>query len=151
MHTIGRPPDGQHTASGGFSRCRHRLTRRMGHCNHANTIIRQHLSEQALLGGGIGLGRSVIIHMIAAQIGKAGHRQLDAIKPVLRQAVTGGFHRQMGDMMRNQIAQGRMQAHRLGRSVGQRIKITVGLNTQRPHRRRFMTRSSQNLTHKTGG
>ena len=62
-----------------------------------NAVRRQQLGEQAQLGGKVGLHARMIVEVIVAEIGEGRGFQLDAVEPVLVEAVRGGFEGQMRD------------------------------------------------------
>src|SRR5262249_62181417 len=74
--------------------------------------------EQAKLGREVGVDRSVVVEMVAAEIGEGGGAQGNAIEPALIEAVRGGFKGEVADAVLGQSGQGLMQGHGIGR--GQR-------------------------------
>ncbi len=59
--------------------------------------LRQEVAEQTQLGGKIILGRRVVIHVVAAEIGEGAGGKPHAVEPLLVEAVRRRLHREMGD------------------------------------------------------
>jgi hypothetical protein len=90
-------------------------------------VGRQQLGEQAQLGGEVGLHARVIVEMIATEIGEGGSLQLNAVEPVLVEAVRGGLEGEVRDTLGRQLGQGPMQGDGVGRREAA-VDAAVGLD-----------------------
>ena len=110
--------------------------RRVG-VEHRRAARGQKLLEQAHLGGQVGRHVAVIIQMVARQVGEGRRRDLDAVEPVLVEAVARGLHDQVFHAVLGEARQTAVQLDGIGR--GQRLgRAGPGrAQAERPEARRF--------------
>ena len=76
---------------------------------------RQQLLEQARLGGKVGVHRGVIVEMLVRQVGEGRRRELEAIEPMLVEAMARRLDGKMGNALACQGREIGMELHRIGR------------------------------------
>ncbi len=65
----------------------------------------------------------MVVHVVAAEIGKGRSRKLDAVEPALVEAVAGSLHRRMGDAGICEFGKKLVQGNRIGR--GERTVVVA--------------------------
>ena len=92
---------------------------------HGGPVRRHDPLEEARLGGEVGVGVRVVIHMIAGDVGERRRGDADAIQPVLREPMTGCFQRQMVDAVFRELGEHAVQLDRVRRRVPERLPFTL--------------------------
>jgi hypothetical protein len=98
----------------------------LGHCHgflrpgiisedHRRRAFRKQRVEQAHLRRHVVVHGRVIVHVVAAQIGKSRNAQGHPVKPALIEAVARGLHRRMGHAFARQFGKQPVQRHWVGR------------------------------------
>ena len=77
--------------------------------------VSSEITDEASLGGEIGVERLVIIEMIARQIGEDRRAKLQAVDTTLIEAVRGNLHRDSPGAALHQLGECRLQVDRPGR------------------------------------
>ena len=107
------------------------------------------------LGRQIGLHGSVVVQVIAGQVGEDTGRERQPVEPALVEAVTGGLHRNVGDASSHQLGQGRLQIDRAGgrqRTGGRCNRLSTAIEgTQRPDAAGASPRIEQVADQRRGG
>ena len=118
--------------------------------DHRRCALRQQRIEQTHLRRHVVFHGRMIVHVVPAQIGKAGGRQHDAIEAALVEAVARGLHRRMRHALVGEFAEQCVQCKRVRR--GQRAIVVArrGNDTGRTDLRGGMAGFSPDLAGEGG-
>ena len=104
---------------------------------HGRPVHRHDLLEETRLGREVGVGISVVIHVVAGEGRERRRLDVHAVQAVLREPVARRLQRQMVDTVCGELGQDAMQGDRIGRRVPQRPSSVVHTGAEGPEGRRL--------------
>ena len=97
---------------------------------HGGPIRRHDPLEEAGLGGEVGVGVGVIVHVVAGDVGERRRSDADAIQPVLREPMAGRLQRQVLDAVFRELGEHAVQGNGIGRGVFKGSPRAIGVDAE---------------------